>query len=109
MSAMSFGEAERRAARRLIDIALEEDHARQDLTSALAVRPEARAEARIRNREWGCLSGIDCVELTLQAMEADARVVDRVEDGETYEAGTTLLHLEGCLSDVLAARDRALR
>lgn len=103
MTGHAFGEVHRTAARRLITMALEEDHAREDVTSALAVDAEARTEAVVRNRNWGCLAGIECVDLTFETMGADARVLERAEDGGVFEPGSTLLRLEGRLRDVLAA------
>ena len=97
-----FGQIERGAARRWITMALEEDHAREDVTSALAVDPRARAEVVLRNREWGCLAGIECVSLTLEIFGADARVLEHVGDGGVHEAGTNLLRLEGRLRDLLS-------
>lgn len=103
MSGPAFSDEERAAARRLIDMALEEDHAREDVTSALAVAAENRTEAVVRNRAWGCLAGIECVKLTLDALGADARVVECASDGGVFEPGSILLRVEGRLRDLLPA------
>lgn len=97
-----FGEVERGAARRWITMALEEDHAREDVTSQLAVDPRERAEVVLRNRRWGCLAGIECVALTLEIFGADARVLEQAVDGGVHEPGATLLRLEGRLRDLLS-------
>ena len=71
---LRFDEAERDAARRLIDLALEEDHARDDATSEVAVPAEARARVFLRTRAWGSLAGIECAALTFAAFGADVEV-----------------------------------
>ena len=100
---MIFDEEERAAARRLIQWSLDEDHARDDVTSRLAVPPTARGRFAVRNREPGVLAGIEAVGLTLEELGADATVEVGVTDGTRVDVPTVLATVEGRRRDVLAA------
>ena len=94
---------EREALERLVDLALEEDHAREDVTSALCVPADARGRFEVRNRAPGVPAGLEAVALTLERLGADVSVETRVEDGTPCERPTVLAVLDGRRRDVLAA------
>jgi nicotinate-nucleotide pyrophosphorylase (carboxylating) len=100
---MKFDLHERAAARRLLEWSLDEDHARDDVTSRLAVPADARGRFVVRNRAAGVLAGIEVVELTLELSGADATVSVVVEDGTRLAVPTVLATVEGRRRDVLAA------
>lgn len=98
-----FDDAERADARRLIRWGLEEDHARDDITSRLAVPASERARFVVRNRKPGVVAGIESIKLTLQELEADAQVVVATDDGVFCAEPTVLARVEGLRRDLLAA------
>jgi nicotinate-nucleotide pyrophosphorylase (carboxylating) len=100
-----FAAPEESAARRLITLALEEDAAAADVTTALAVPPEAVAQAHLRARRGGVVAGLPCVGLTLQALGGGVAVEAVRADGDAVEPGDDLLRLRGRL-DVLLRTER---
>ena len=97
------GEATLVALRSLLCAALEEDHAREDLTSALAISGSATGVFEVRNREPGVLAGLDAVGITLAELESGATVEPVAADGDWCEAGTLLARLSGPHRPILAA------
>lgn len=100
---MRFDDAARDAARRLIEWSLEEDHARDDVTSRLAVPADARGKFAVRNRAQGTVAGLEAIEITLDVLAADARVEVGVVDGTRCPEPLVLATVEGRRRDVLAA------
>ncbi len=100
---MKFDPHECAAARRLLEWSLDEDHARDDVTSRLAVPADAYGRFVVRNRSAGVVAGIEAVGLTLELSSADATVSVVVEDGTSLAVPTVLATVEGRRRDVLAA------
>lgn len=98
-----FGPLELASARRLIEQALMEDGARNDITTSLCVREGTRAKAVIRSRQAGVLAGLPCVALTLSALSQDFELVEDCEDGQRLQGGGVVASLEGPLSLLLTA------
>jgi nicotinate-nucleotide pyrophosphorylase (carboxylating) len=100
---VDFGSEEYSEARRVIEAALAEDHATEDLTSALTIPSRLRARATLRSRVEGVIAGLPCIEICLDALGADVRLELSAEDGNRVQAGETLGRLVGGLAPILAA------
>lgn len=95
--------AERAALLHLIDLSLEEDHAREDVTSALSIPASAQGRFLVRTRSWGVPAGLEAIHLTLDRLDASASVQRAVRDGTVQPAGAVLASIEGPRRAVLAA------
>ncbi len=93
---------------RLVQAALDEDHASNDITTLATVIPTRRARAALVAREPGVLCGVP---LALAAFcQCDDKIEIRVdvEDGRHVDAGATVLFLTGRARGLLAAERTAL-
>lgn len=97
-----FGPAERAEALRVLAVALDEDHARDDLTARLGVPAGATGSATIRSRAPGILAGVPCCDLAVEALNAPLRVERLVRDGDALVAGSAIARLHGPLRPLLA-------
>ncbi len=97
-----FSVAEEEAARRLIELALAEDGARDDVTTELCIPPATRGRAVIRSREEGVLAGLPCVSLCVEIFGADLTVHERRHDGDAVAAGEVVAELEGSMAHLLS-------
>ncbi len=93
---------EREAARVLVELALAEDHAEEDLTARLALSPDATVEVVIRNREGGTVCGVEIAAITLEVFASSARAESRVADGKRCDAGEELVRLTGRWRDIVS-------
>lgn len=100
---MIFDEAVETAARRVLTWSLDEDHARDDVTSRLAIPEDARGRFEVRNRNPGVVAGLQSVPITLELLGADAQCTLHVEDGTRCVEPTVLATVEGRHRDLLAA------
>ncbi len=98
-----FTSLERESARRIIEIALEEDAARQDITSSICVEEGRRARAVIRSRQAGVLAGLPCVALTLSSLGGEYQLDEVAKDGQSLHPGELVARVEGPLSLLLSA------
>jgi nicotinate-nucleotide pyrophosphorylase (carboxylating) len=89
--------------RSLVCAGLEEDHAREDLTSALAIPESSIGAFEVRNRQPGVPAGLDAVGITLAELESGAAVEREASDGEWCETGTLLARISGPRRSILAA------
>jgi len=92
----------------LVQEALEEDRAFEDVTTIATVLPARRARAQLVAREAGIVSGVP---LALAAFHLlDPRIEIRVdsEDGGRVEPGSTVLFLSGHARGMLGAERTAL-
>lgn len=97
-----FGPAERAEALRVLAVALDEDHARDDLTARLGVPADATGRATIRSREAGIVAGVPCCDLAVEALHAPLRVERLLRDGDALEPGLAVARLHGPLRPLLA-------
>ena len=89
--------------------ALAEDLGRAgDVTSRACIPQGARMRAVFAARRPGVLAGIDCVRLAVLAMDPEASITLRLQDGETFEAGAELAEVEADARAFLAAERTAL-
>jgi nicotinate-nucleotide pyrophosphorylase (carboxylating) len=96
------------AVRRLIDLGLEEDLGRGDVTTMAVIEDSATAKARLMARQPMTLAGLGiCTEVFLRVDPAIA-VVELVEDGARIPAGTAVATYAGRAAALLAAERTAL-
>lgn len=88
--------------------ALGEDVGPIDLTTQALVPPTLRGSARIFCKEPGILSGLPVATQVFRELDPSLRVMSQAEDGDTLNAGRTVLILEGCLAPVLTGERCAL-
>ncbi len=103
MSAHRMDEAEAALARRWLRAGLEEDHAGEDRTAAIAVPADARGRFQVRNRKPGVPAALEAIEWTLELLGVEARVDRRVEDGTFCAAATVLATVDGPRRGILSA------
>jgi nicotinate-nucleotide pyrophosphorylase (carboxylating) len=90
-------------------MALTEDLGRAGDVTAQACIPEgARMKASFVARKPGVLAGIDCVRLSVLAMDPEASIELKLRDGEAFEAGAVLAEVEADARAFLAAERTAL-
>ena len=93
----------------VILMALTEDLGRAGDVTAQACIPEgARMRASFVARKPGILAGIHCVRLSILAMDPEAVIGLRLDDGEPFEAGAVLAEVEADARAFLAAERTAL-
>ncbi len=87
----------------LLQLALEEDLGRGDVTTELMV-PESRAgHARILTREDVVVAGLPLLSRVRDLMGATFHIEEAVEDGRTLTAGEVLAEIEGPAGEILSA------
>ncbi|MBA4330950.1 MAG: carboxylating nicotinate-nucleotide diphosphorylase [Phenylobacterium sp.] len=90
-------------------MALAEDLGRAgDVTAMACIPADARMKAGFVARKPGVLAGIDCVRLAVLAMDPQASVDLRLEDGDAFEAGAVLAVVEAEARAFLSAERTAL-
>ena len=93
----------------IVRLALAEDLGRAgDVTAAACVPEGARMAAAFVARKAGVLAGVDCVRLSLLAMDPGARIDLRLRDGAAFAAGAVLVEAEADARAFLAAERTAL-
>ncbi len=93
----------------VVRLALAEDLGRAgDVTAQACVPEAARLTADFTARKAGVAAGLGAARLALRALDADARVEERLKDGDGFEAGAVLVRVTGDARAVLAAERTAL-
>lgn len=96
------------AVARLVELALEEDTGRGDLTTAAVVPEGARARARAVARQPLVVAGTHLFERVLQRVEPGIQTHRHCRDGEAATQGTALLSVDGPARAILTAERTAL-
>jgi nicotinate-nucleotide pyrophosphorylase (carboxylating) len=99
---------ERRQIQRVVDMALEEDAPFGDLTSQTLVPAAAVARADLVAREAGVFSGAEVFAIAMTTLDDMVQVTVHVADGDRFEHGDVLAHVEGPARVVLQAERVAL-
>ena len=99
---------ERRQIQRVVDMALDEDAPFGDLTSQTLVPESAVARADLVAREPGVFAGAEVFEVAMSTLDPTVKVTLEATDGERFEAGVVLAHVEGPARAVLQAERVAL-
>jgi nicotinate-nucleotide pyrophosphorylase (carboxylating) len=102
----SSNETLEQARERNIDDALREDIGTGDWTAMLV--PDARATARVIVRENAVLCGRDWFDGCVHALDPQARIAWRQDEGADIEAGKPVVELEGSARALLSAERPAL-
>jgi nicotinate-nucleotide pyrophosphorylase (carboxylating) len=96
------------AVRRLIDLALEEDLGRGDVTTAAVVGENAAVTADLVARQPLVLAGLGVCTAVFQRVDPTIGATELARDGEPIVAGTTVARYRGRATSVLAAERTAL-
>ena len=86
----------------VIDLALAEDGALQDITSTLAVDPAKLGRAVVRTRESMTLAGVGIIQLLAERVPRVRVIEGALCDGTRVEAGAVLGGVEGPLHSMLS-------
>jgi nicotinate-nucleotide pyrophosphorylase (carboxylating) len=92
----------------LIDLALEEDLGRGDVTSAAVLDPRATAEADLVARERLVLAGLAVAEAVFRRVDASVSIERVAADGDELSPGGRAAVFRGKASSLLAAERTAL-
>jgi len=99
---------ERRQIQRVVDMALDEDAPFGDLTSQTLVPERAVARADLVAREPGVFAGAEVFEVAMTTLDPTVKVTLEAADGERFDTGAVLAHVEGPARAVLQAERVAL-
>lgn len=97
-----------RLVQRLVEAALAEDRAAEDVTTAALVPPDQRGRAAIVAKAEGVLAGLTIAEATFRTIDPALRWRTRAQDGETVRPGEEIAEIEGALASILRAERAAL-
>lgn len=86
---------------RLLDLAIEEDLGRGDVTTELLVEPQRAARGVVAARHAGVLAGMPLCESILRKRGGTAAFRVLRADGDRFEAGEAVLEVEGPLRSIL--------
>jgi len=89
--------------RPLIQMAIEEDLGRGDMTSELLFREDTTAKATIISREEIVVCGMDIAREILKCYDERLKLSVRIDDGESAHVGNKLGTIEGPLRSMLSA------
>lgn len=96
------------AVRRLIDLALEEDLGRGDVTTQAVIEVGATATAHLVARQPLVLAGLGICTAVFQRVDAALSVVELAKDGDRLDAGSRAATYTGSAASLLAAERTAL-
>ena len=99
---------ERRQIQRVVDMALDEDAPFGDLTSQTLVPERAVARADLVAREPGVFAGAEVFEVAMTTLDPTVKVTLEAADGQRFDTGAVLAHVEGPARAVLQAERVAL-
>lgn len=109
LSAYNRGmDLERRCLKKIVRLALEEDRARDDVTTNSLADLDRPARAEVRAKEAGVISGIEPFLLTMSEVDAGIEVAVIAGDGCEVKAGDLVLEVCGRESSILKAERTAL-
>ena len=92
----------------VVAAALDEDRAREDVTTLAVVRPNLRGRARLVAREAGTVCGLAAAERVFAALDPAIDIQRRIDDGGTVAAGTELAVVAGSVAPILQGERVAL-
>ena len=96
------------AVQRLLDLALEEDVGRGDVTSAAVIDETQEAEADIVAGERAVVCGLGLMEAVFTRFDWRTRVRAKVADGDPVQKGTLVASVRGPAQALLAGERTAL-
>jgi len=93
---------------KLVRVALAEDHASQDITTAALVPPEQQGRAVLCARAEGVLAGLSVAQAAFAEVDAVLRWTALKADGDPLRPGASVAEVEGPLASVLRGERVAL-
>ncbi|MDE2696464.1 MAG: carboxylating nicotinate-nucleotide diphosphorylase [Chloroflexota bacterium] len=96
------------AVRRVVQNALAEDRARQDVTTRITVVPGQRGRGTFLAKQRGVLCGLDVVRETFAQLSTELVVDVRAPDGAAVESGDVVAEVAGPLAAMLSGERIAL-
>lgn len=96
------------AVRRVVQTALAEDRARQDVTTRITVAPAQRGRGTFLAKQPGVVCGLEAVRETFAQMSPDLALRARVAEGSAVEAGEVVAEVSGPLAAMLSGERVAL-
>jgi len=96
------------AVRRAVEAALEEDGARDDVTTRALVLPEQRGRGEIVCKASGVVAGLPVAGAAFAALDPQVRFEALVADGASVAPGDVLARVEGPLAPILSGERVAL-
>lgn len=93
---------------RLIELALEEDIGRGDVTTQALIPPEKKGAAQIRAKEPLVVAGLPVAARVFQKLDREVHFLPLVGEGDEVEPGTVLAQLRGPVASILTAERVAL-
>jgi nicotinate-nucleotide pyrophosphorylase (carboxylating) len=96
------------AVHRLIELALEEDLGRGDITSEALITPDLPARGQMLVKAPGVLAGMDVAAAVFHAVDADVLWTPLARDGDAVSPGQVVAHVAGRARSLLAAERTAL-
>ncbi len=96
------------AVQRILDLALEEDVGRGDVTSASVIDESQEAEADIVSNERAVVCGLGVVEAVFTRFDWRTRLRMKVADGDPVQPGTVVATVRGPAAALLAGERTAL-
>jgi nicotinate-nucleotide pyrophosphorylase (carboxylating) len=94
--------------RQLVEMALEEDLGRGDVTSDLLVPPDVAARAVLRSRSDGVIAGLDVAALVFVMVDSRVDFLASIKEGDGVAAGQELAEISGAARSLLRAERVAL-
>ena len=96
------------ALRRLVELALEEDLGRGDVTSDLLVPSDTKTRAVLRSRSQGVIAGLEVASRVFELVDEQVRFVPLIGDGASVTRGQDLAVVSGPARSVLRGERVAL-
>jgi len=93
---------------RLVQLALEEDLSRGDVTTTTTVSPDAQGEGVLLAKQGLVVAGKDVAERVFAAVDSDLAIEWTCDDGDSVAAGTELARTKGSVRSLLAAERTVL-
>jgi len=108
MSVAAAAAPDRSTVRRLVQAALDEDGASQDLTTNALVPPDQAGPAVLTAKQAGVVCGLDFAAAAFNLVEPALRWEPACDDGAVVPAGTALARVSGPLHGILRGERVAL-
>jgi nicotinate-nucleotide pyrophosphorylase (carboxylating) len=94
--------------RRLVEAALAEDHAADDVTTAALVPAKQHGRAELIAKEQGVLAGLDFARVAFASVDALLGWNEEAKDGDALASGRLVASVEGSLAAILRGERVAL-
>ena len=93
---------------RLIELALEEDIGRGDVTTQALIPPEKKGAAQVRAKEKLVVAGLPVAARVFMKLDKGVHFLPMAEEGQEVEAGAVLAQLRGPVASILTGERVAL-